>query len=288
MSLARHTIKALLVTFSLAPAALIACGGTNGQDPASAGATSTDSALVVTPSAGGASLTVSADGSACADPRAIVTAHQADLQKLCGKGELPMPADVSDTSCGDGQVASITFKCVEAKAPPPPASGCRGFQIRDDDSAIARGQKALPALPPLVCPLLGGAPPPPPSGTAMPGGGPSGTSTGFYPPPPPSGSGTGFYPPPIGTGTGGVPIPDPSGTYMPPPPPSGTGTAWPDPSGTGTAYPSPSGAGNGTSGGCVMPPVIECCAPPPPPAPSGTWTGGGPAPSNTADDTAPK
>ncbi len=223
MSLARTTIYAF---FFAAAACTAACG--TSTTPTS----TTESALVVSPAANSKSLTLTSEGNRCGPVKSLIEVHQDELRALCGNlaagptagrpGELPMPADVSKTGCDTGEVISITFKCVIANLPPVPEHGCRKIEVKDDAHAIsASGTEHIPALPPVLCPLLGGAPPPPLKDGQPPptpeGGEPPGLPpTGLPGLPPPAGSEPNVKGPPNGLPKAGA-GPSPSGDGTAPP-----------------------------------------------------------------------
>jgi hypothetical protein len=217
------------LSFAIVSVAAAACGGSS--QGAITDTTATDSALLVSPSSNTSSLTLSSSDGTCADPRTVVEAHADELKALCGDQQIPVPGDVVADGCTFPDLKSITFKCVDFKAPKGPANGCVRIDVKDAQNAIpASGADHIgAAMPPLLCPMIGGAPPPPPPPPNADGGvdGPppmppqGGGSCGdddhrprpgqieccAPPPPPPGGPGGG-----ASAGGGGGPAPAPSAT----------------------------------------------------------------------------
>jgi hypothetical protein len=161
-----------IVSLSLTLPAL-GCAGASGTPGASQDSTQSG---VVIKSAVISTSTVGAAGSACSDVPTIAASPAADPALLCGPGSIPLPVAADSAGCSSGDVSSITFGCVTATFPTPPAlvAECIPIPINDPDMLLPPAvTAALPYIPAAVCPALGLVPPP-----ALPTNGPElGTST---------------------------------------------------------------------------------------------------------------
>jgi hypothetical protein len=297
--------------FVLVALATAACGSYTSPAASTTGeTTSNDSALVVSKaSADAKTLTVTSSDGKCTDAFTLVDTHKSEVQALCKNGEVPVPSDASNTSCDEGQVTSITFKCVVAHMPPPRAQGCWQIEVKDDNHAIpANGANQFSALPPVICPMLGGAPPPPPFANGQ-GGQPSGQQGGQQPagqggpmmPGGPNAQNGGGYPggqggqlPPGAPGGQGGQLPPGAGGQLPPGMPGGQGGQQLPPGAPGgqngqqpnMGQPNAGqgNAGQANNGAPNVPPpmAFQCCAPG---ADQNGQGGNGQAPTNEADST---